>query len=60
MVILLFMLQNQGNKITMLWTFEFGTTASKAKWNEKKALDRMNKKTELKWDELQAQAQQME
>jgi hypothetical protein len=30
------------------------------KWNEKKALNRVKKKVELKWDELQAQAQQME
>jgi len=32
----------------------------KQKWNEKKALDRVKKKVELKWDELQAQVQQME
>jgi hypothetical protein len=33
---------------------------ARQKWNEKKALDRVKKKTELEWDELQAQAQQME
>jgi hypothetical protein len=33
---------------------------ARQKWNEKKTLDRMKKKVELKWDELQAQAQQME
>jgi hypothetical protein len=27
--------------------------------NEKKAFDKMKKKTELEWDELQTQAQQM-
>jgi hypothetical protein len=30
------------------------------KQNEKKALNRMKKKVDLKWDELQAQVQQME
>ncbi len=30
------------------------------KRNEKKALDRMKKKANLEWDELQAQAQQIE
>jgi len=30
------------------------------KHNEKKAFDRAKKKTKLKWDELQAQVQQME
>ncbi len=33
---------------------------ARQKQNEKKALDRMKMKAELKWDELQAQAQQME
>jgi hypothetical protein len=33
---------------------------ARQKHNEKKALDRMKKKMELKWDELEAQAQQME
>jgi hypothetical protein len=33
---------------------------ARQKWNEKKAFDRMKKKVELEWDELQAQAQQME
>jgi hypothetical protein len=33
---------------------------ARQKRNEKKALNRMKKKVELKWDELQAQAQQME
>jgi len=33
MVILLFMLQDQGNKMTMLWMFELWTTAS-AEWKE--------------------------
>jgi hypothetical protein len=33
---------------------------ARQKWNEKKALDRVKKKTKLEWDELQAQAQQME
>jgi hypothetical protein len=33
---------------------------ARQKHNEKEALDRMKKKMELKWDELQAQAQQME
>jgi hypothetical protein len=27
---------------------------ARQKWNEKKALDRVKKKTELEWDELQA------
>jgi hypothetical protein len=33
---------------------------TKQKRNEKKALDRMKKKAQLEWDELQTQAQQME
>ncbi len=33
---------------------------AKEKQNEKKALDQMKKKVELKWDELQTQLQQME
>jgi hypothetical protein len=33
---------------------------ARQKRNEKKALDKVKKKAELKWDELQAQAQQME
>jgi hypothetical protein len=33
---------------------------ARQKRNEKKALDQMKKKMELKWDELQTQAQQME
>jgi hypothetical protein len=33
---------------------------ARQKRNEKKVLDRMKKKAELEWDELQAQAQQME
>jgi hypothetical protein len=33
---------------------------ARQKQNEKKALDRVKKKAELEWDELQAQAQQME
>jgi hypothetical protein len=33
---------------------------TRQKRNEKKALDRMKKKAELEWDELQAQVQQME
>jgi hypothetical protein len=33
---------------------------ARQKWNEKKAFDRVKKKTKLEWDELQAQAQQME
>jgi hypothetical protein len=33
---------------------------AKQKRNEKKALDRVKKKAKLKWDELQAQTQQME
>jgi hypothetical protein len=33
---------------------------ARQKWNEKKALDRVKKKAKLEWDELQAQAQQME
>jgi len=33
---------------------------ARQKRNEKKALDRVKKKTKLEWDELQAQAQQME
>jgi len=32
---------------------------ARQKWNEKKALDLVKKKTKLKWDELQAQTQQM-
>jgi hypothetical protein len=33
---------------------------ARQKWNEKKAFDRVKKKMELEWDELQAQMQQME
>jgi hypothetical protein len=33
---------------------------ARQKWNEKKALDQMKKKPKLKWDEFQAQAQQMD
>jgi hypothetical protein len=33
---------------------------ARQKRNEKNALDQMKKKPELKWDELQAQAQQMD
>jgi hypothetical protein len=33
---------------------------ARQKRNEKKALDRVKKKAKLEWDELQAQAQQME
>jgi hypothetical protein len=33
---------------------------ARQKWNGKKALDQMKKKMDLKWDELQAQVQQME
>ncbi len=33
---------------------------ARQKWNENKAFDRVKKKTELEWDELQAQAHQME
>jgi len=33
---------------------------TRQKQNEKKALDRMKKKAQLEWDELQTQAQQME
>jgi hypothetical protein len=33
---------------------------TRQKHNEKKAFDRVKKKVELEWDELQAQAQQME
>jgi hypothetical protein len=33
---------------------------ARQKQNEKKALNNVKKKAELKWDELQAQAQQME
>ncbi len=33
---------------------------ARQKRSEKKALDRVKKKAELEWDELQAQAQQME
>ncbi len=32
---------------------------ARQKWNEKKALDRVKRKAELEWDELQAQVQQM-
>jgi hypothetical protein len=32
---------------------------ARQKWSEKKALDRVKMKAELKWDELQAQVQQM-
>jgi hypothetical protein len=33
---------------------------ARQKWHEKKVLDKVEKKVELKWDELQAQVQQME
>jgi hypothetical protein len=33
---------------------------ARLKWNEKKAFNKVKKKVELKWDELQARAQQME
>jgi hypothetical protein len=33
---------------------------ARQKWNGKKALDQVKKKVELKWNELQAQVQQME
>jgi len=33
---------------------------ARQKWHEKKALDKVEKKVELKWDELQAEVQQME
>jgi hypothetical protein len=33
---------------------------ARQKWNEKKAFDRVKKKAELEWNELQAQVQQME
>jgi hypothetical protein len=33
---------------------------ARQKQNEKKALDRMKKKVELEWDELQAQMQELE
>jgi hypothetical protein len=33
---------------------------ARQKQNENKALDRMKKKAKLEWDELQAEAQQME
>jgi hypothetical protein len=33
---------------------------ARQKWNEKKVPNRVKKKTKLEWDELQAQAQQME
>jgi hypothetical protein len=32
---------------------------ARQKWNEKKALDLVKKKAKLKWDEFQAQTQQM-
>jgi len=32
---------------------------ARQKWNEKKAFDRLKKKVKLKWDEFQAQVQQM-
>jgi hypothetical protein len=38
----------------------FEQPTCKAKQNEKKTLDQVKKKTKLEWDELQAQAQQME
>jgi hypothetical protein len=38
----------------------FEQSHAKQKQNEKKALDQMKKKMKLKWDELQAQTQQME
>jgi hypothetical protein len=40
--------------------FNFEQSHAKQKRNEKKALDQMKKKMKLKWDELQAQTQQME
>jgi hypothetical protein len=33
---------------------------ARKKWNGKKALDQVKKKVELKWNEIQAQVQQME
>jgi hypothetical protein len=33
---------------------------ARQKQNQKKAIDQMKKKIELKWDELQAQTRQME
>jgi hypothetical protein len=33
---------------------------ARQKWNEKKAFDRVKKKTKLEWDKLQTQVQQME
>jgi hypothetical protein len=33
---------------------------ARQKWNGKKTFDQVKKKVELKWDELQAQMQQME
>jgi hypothetical protein len=48
------------HQITMLWTFEFWTTASKAKVESKEGPSSSEKNAELKWDELQAQTQQME
>jgi hypothetical protein len=38
----------------------FNNLHARQKWNDKKAFNRMKKKTKLKWDELQTQAQQME
>ncbi len=49
----------QQNHHTMnIWILS--NSHARQKWNEKKAFDRMKKKEELEWDELQAQAQQME
>jgi len=48
MVILLFMLGDQGNKITMLWTFEFWIVALKAKVKWKEGLESNEKKNEIK------------
>jgi len=48
------------HQITMLWTCEFWTTASKAKAESKEGPSLSEKNAELKWDELEAQTQQME
>ncbi len=52
-----------GTKATKSPCYErlnFGQPHPRQKRNEKKAFDRMKKKTELEWDEFQAQVQQME
>jgi len=48
MVILLFMLGDQDNKITMLWTFEFWIVASKAKVEWKEVPESNEEKNEIK------------